>query len=149
MFSMYLYAAGSHLHILFPGLCSSLRNAINKWAGLRTSNIQHNKLLSAILHAPMVFFDRTPIGRILNRFSSDLGTLDGLLPDLIIWLVVFILDMISNVVLIGVIIPWSLIAWVILGAFLMALQVQCTFNKLLSNPCSWKCSHIIIHIYIL
>ena len=34
---------------------------------IRTSTSLHNKMLDAILRAPMSFFDSTPTGRILNR----------------------------------------------------------------------------------
>lgn len=41
-----------------------------------TSVLFHHHLLNRVLHAPLAFFDVTPLGRILNRFSSDLLTLD-------------------------------------------------------------------------
>eukprot|EP01040_Poterioochromonas_malhamensis_P014174 gene14174-15673_t len=43
---------------------------------LGTSKILHDGLLTATLRAPVAFFDTTPIGRIINRFSSDLMTID-------------------------------------------------------------------------
>ncbi|KER18383.1 hypothetical protein T265_16095, partial [Opisthorchis viverrini] len=41
----------------------------------------HQKLLSHVLRAPMSFFDRNPMGRILNRFSNDMDQLDHKIPD--------------------------------------------------------------------
>ncbi|CAH8552629.1 unnamed protein product [Schistosoma turkestanicum] len=37
----------------------------------------HSRLLSYILHAPATFFDLVPHGRIVNRFSQDIATLDN------------------------------------------------------------------------
>ncbi|XP_005096296.1 multidrug resistance-associated protein 1 [Aplysia californica] len=41
----------------------------------------HLALLDNILKAPMSFYDTTPIGRILNRFSRDVETIDNNLPS--------------------------------------------------------------------
>ena len=40
----------------------------------------HHRMLSSVLRAPPSFFDHNPSGRILNRFSRDLGCLDDLMP---------------------------------------------------------------------
>ncbi|TKR82120.1 hypothetical protein L596_015893 [Steinernema carpocapsae] len=40
------------------------------------SCVLHDKMFKAVVHAKMFFFDSNPIGRILNRFSKDVGTLD-------------------------------------------------------------------------
>jgi ABC-type multidrug transport system fused ATPase/permease subunit len=46
-----------------------------------TSSISlHNSMFSSILRGEMRFFDTNPSGRILNRFSKDIGTIDELLP---------------------------------------------------------------------
>lgn len=37
----------------------------------------HSKLLYNIIHAPMYFFNTTPLGRIINRFSKDIDILDN------------------------------------------------------------------------
>lgn len=36
----------------------------------------HSQLLTKVLGAPMRFFEITPIGRILNRFSKDISGVD-------------------------------------------------------------------------
>jgi ABC-type multidrug transport system fused ATPase/permease subunit len=43
---------------------------------LGTSSKLHKDLLDSTLGAPVAFFDVTPIGRILNRFSSDMVVID-------------------------------------------------------------------------
>ncbi|CAL1527543.1 unnamed protein product [Lymnaea stagnalis] len=47
---------------------------------VRAAERLHHLLLDRLLHAPMSFFDQTPIGRILNRFSKDVDTVDNTLP---------------------------------------------------------------------
>ncbi|KAF7277950.1 hypothetical protein GWI33_009066 [Rhynchophorus ferrugineus] len=48
---------------------------------LNAAKKQHFTLLNNILRAPgPLFFDVTPVGRILNRFSKDVDTLDTVLP---------------------------------------------------------------------
>lgn len=43
--------------------------------------LMHNLILSNVIRAPCTtFYDITPVGRILNRFSKDVETLDSVLP---------------------------------------------------------------------
>ena len=37
----------------------------------------HEALLDKTMHAPLSFFETTPIGRILNRFTSDIDVIDS------------------------------------------------------------------------
>ncbi|XP_057968870.1 ABC transporter C family member 13 isoform X3 [Malania oleifera] len=50
------------------------------FGGLRAAVQVHNTLLHKLNNAPVHFFDQTPAGRILNRLSSDLYTIDDSLP---------------------------------------------------------------------
>nr|XP_048320178.1 ABC transporter C family member 13-like isoform X1 [Ziziphus jujuba var. spinosa] len=50
------------------------------FGGLRAAVKVHNTLLEKLVNAPVQFFDQTPGGRILNRMSSDLYTIDDSLP---------------------------------------------------------------------
>jgi len=45
-------------------------------ASLSASKVIHNQMLARVLRAPMSFFDTTPLGRILNRFSKDIDVVD-------------------------------------------------------------------------
>lgn len=40
----------------------------------------HNLMFDKIVYAPMRFFNINPPGRVLNRFSKDIGAVDELLP---------------------------------------------------------------------
>ncbi|KAG8247449.1 Canalicular multispecific organic anion transporter 1 [Homalodisca vitripennis] len=39
----------------------------------------HNTMLQRVLRAPMSYFDTTPLGRIINRFSKDIDICDTML----------------------------------------------------------------------
>ena len=43
----------------------------------------HDAMLKAILRAPILFFDSNPVGRVLNRFSKDIGFNDNQIPEVV------------------------------------------------------------------
>ncbi|CAN0486442.1 unnamed protein product [Ectocarpus sp. 8 AP-2014] len=43
----------------------------------------HDALTKNVMHAPVGWFERTPLGRILNRFSSDIQEVDKEVMDAI------------------------------------------------------------------
>ncbi|KAJ3361461.1 hypothetical protein GGF31_002240, partial [Allomyces arbusculus] len=50
-------------------------------AGLRASRTIHDQAVERIVQLPLAFFDTTPLGRIVNRFSKDQDQLDTTLVD--------------------------------------------------------------------
>jgi len=44
----------------------------------------HQRMLVNILHSPMSFFETTPQGRIMNRFSKDISGIDDVVPRTLI-----------------------------------------------------------------
>ncbi|CAL8404057.1 unnamed protein product [Boreogadus saida] len=47
---------------------------------LRASSVFHMRMLEKVIASPMSFFDTTPIGRMLNRFSKDMDEVDFWIP---------------------------------------------------------------------
>ncbi|NXA46167.1 MRP4 protein, partial [Nothocercus julius] len=76
---------------------------------VNSSQTLHNKMFQSILKAPVLFFDRNPIGKILNRFSKDIGHLDDLLPLTFLDFVQTVLQIFGVVAVAVAVIPWILI----------------------------------------
>lgn len=66
--------------VLISFIFAAIRAVILLWASIRCSKRLHDKMVEAILRAPVVFFDSNPVGRVLNRFSKDIACVDELLP---------------------------------------------------------------------
>ncbi|XP_065088176.1 multidrug resistance-associated protein 1-like [Ochlerotatus camptorhynchus] len=72
---------------------------------LKAANTMHNNLLESTMRMPMFFFDTTPQGRIMNRFSKDVDVADNTLPQSIrMWLLMFF-NVIGVFVVIGISTP--------------------------------------------
>lgn len=77
-------------HIMVIGVYSSLslvsaffvflRSLFAALLGLKASKVFFSGFTNSIFNAPMLFFDSTPVGRILTRASSDLSVLDYDIP---------------------------------------------------------------------
>ncbi|XP_074550610.1 ATP-binding cassette sub-family C member 4-like [Halichoeres trimaculatus] len=87
----------------------------------------HNSMFNAILRTPVRFFDVNPIGRILNRFSKDIGYLDSLLPWTFVDFIQVFLQVIGVIAVAAVIIPWILLPVAPLLA--VFLYLRCYFLR--------------------
>lgn len=57
---------------------------------LQAAKLMHCNMLQGVLRAPQAFFESTPTGRLLNRFSKDVDAIDSHIPDNIdIWMRTF------------------------------------------------------------
>lgn len=80
----FLIGFASALFQVFGSLAFSTVGAV------RASRLLHERMLKAVLRAPMSFFESTPLGRLTARFSQDFETVD--------WSLNFILTQLSSAV---------------------------------------------------
>lgn len=78
---------------------------------LKASHRLHDKMVKAILRAKIYFFDTNPTGRILNRFSADVGIIDDLLPYTLYDTLVHLFLVIGSILIASVVLPIILLAF--------------------------------------
>uniref|UniRef100_A0A8C2TDX9 ATP binding cassette subfamily C member 8 n=1 Tax=Coturnix japonica TaxID=93934 RepID=A0A8C2TDX9_COTJA len=91
-----------------------------EWTGLKVTKKLHASLLNKIILAPMRFFETTPLGSILNRFSADCNTIDQHIPATLECLSRSTLLCVSALAVISYVTPMFLIA-------LVPLAIMCYF----------------------
>lgn len=64
----------------FTALSSLLADVVPKIGFCLSVIILHKDLLTNLMRLPSSFFDQTPVGRILARFSKDIEVIDMSLP---------------------------------------------------------------------
>ncbi|CAG8497498.1 9417_t:CDS:10 [Paraglomus brasilianum] len=97
------------------------RFAVLYYGSLKTSRLLYKKLLKRIMRAPLRFFDTTPVGRILNRFSKDFETIDGNIIGDLAWFMNNTLMMVTTAMVITAITKEFIIAAVIFGIIFMVV----------------------------
>lgn len=77
---IYIYTAIVVVSIIL----TTLRSILFLRIAMRSAENLHNSMFKSLIRAPMRFFDTHPSGRILNRFSRDMGAVDDLLPRIML-----------------------------------------------------------------
>ena len=101
--SIYGYLVGAAFLLLI------IRSATVMNALITSSMNLHNLMLSAVVKAPVLFFDTNPVGRVLNRFSRDINIMEELLPEAFMMALQEVLYCLGAVILQSVLIPWIIL----------------------------------------
>ncbi|XP_022904684.2 ATP-binding cassette sub-family C member 4-like isoform X1 [Onthophagus taurus] len=83
----------------------------------------HDNMFMSVIYTSMRFFDLNPSGRILNRFSKDIGSVDELLPKVILDAAQIILLMFGSLVLVAIVNYMFLIPVAVIAVVFMFLRV--------------------------
>jgi len=82
---------------------------------MRASRRLHDAMYSGITNATMLFFNLNPSGRILNRFSKDMGQIDEILPMTVVDVLQIFLSLAGIIVVVAVVNVYTLIPTVVIA----------------------------------
>jgi ABC-type multidrug transport system fused ATPase/permease subunit len=80
-FYLGIYAAWSSSEVLFD-ILAELAYENGGWYAARTL---HRSVMEAVLSVPLSWYKKTPVGRVVNRFSQDIGSIDTRLASMVRW----------------------------------------------------------------
>ncbi|KAJ2650486.1 hypothetical protein IWW40_002449 [Coemansia sp. RSA 1250] len=128
--STFYYLAIYGLLGVLGSATSAVRNLL-LWArcSIESATTIHQNMLSGVMRSPMAYFDVTPVGRILNRFSSDLAHCDIALPYNVIQMVMTVVGISSAVFVISLSAPLVIVFLLLLSVFYLDLQHRYMFTS--------------------
>ncbi|XP_063348284.1 ATP-binding cassette sub-family C member 2-like [Pelmatolapia mariae] len=91
-------------------------------ASVDASRILHSQLLNNILRVPMVFFDTTPTGRVINRFAKDIFTIDEAIPVSLRTCLLYLLGVLGTIFVICLATPFFAIVIIPLALIYFFVQ---------------------------
>ncbi|WVQ95135.1 hypothetical protein IAU59_002229 [Kwoniella sp. CBS 9459] len=94
--------------MFFQGFSNAL---INYFASVKI----HRNAITRVMFAPQSFFDTTPLGRIMNRFSKDTDTIDNTLSDAMRMAIGTLSNIVGAVILLAIVEPYFLIAMAVVS----------------------------------
>lgn len=108
------------------------------YGSLRASRDLYEQLLVSIVRAPIRFFDTTPVGRIINRFSKDFEVIDTQMMSKMVSLATDALGIVTIILVVTFVTP----------TFLIAAALISTYFVLLFSVCLLKCRHAVLVHFI-
>ncbi|XP_067014552.2 probable multidrug resistance-associated protein lethal(2)03659 isoform X2 [Anabrus simplex] len=116
---IYIYSA----FVLGTVIVTMARSLLFFSACMRASIRLHDCMFNSITRATMTFFNTNPSGRILNRFSKDMGNIDEVLPITMIECFQIILILLTIAVMVSVLNYWLLIPTAVVAVVFSLLRL--------------------------
>uniref|UniRef100_A0A1Q3F1A4 Putative abc transporter c family member 3 n=2 Tax=Culex tarsalis TaxID=7177 RepID=A0A1Q3F1A4_CULTA len=82
---------------------------------MKASRRLHDAMFNGVTRATMYFFNTNPSGRILNRFSKDMGQIDEYLPSVAVDVFQIFLSLLGIVIVVAIVNPYNLIPTFVIG----------------------------------
>ncbi|CAF4718803.1 unnamed protein product [Rotaria sp. Silwood1] len=101
-----------------------LRTIVCQLICLNAGRVLHNKMFKRVIRCPISFFDTNPVGRILNRFTSDVAAMDDSLPMTVLDFLVCLSQVLGTIILVVLINPWSFIPAIIATSGMFFLRYR-------------------------
>ncbi|XP_055617495.1 ATP-binding cassette sub-family C member 4-like isoform X2 [Toxorhynchites rutilus septentrionalis] len=115
-----------HILVYLGLVVSTLLLSVNSFAFfemcLRASLHLHSSLYKGVTRTAMYFFNVNSSGRVMNRFSKDIGLIDSSLPVVLIDSLHFFLELAGIVVIISLANYWLLIPTAVVGVVFYILR---------------------------
>lgn len=115
---IYIYT----IFIVLTILLTTFRSIFFFKVCMNASKNLHNSMFSNVIQATMRFFDTNASGRILNRFSKDIGAVDELLPSSMLDALQIFMLMLGILCMVFIVTPWMVGPAVILSALYILIR---------------------------
>ncbi|XP_051004550.1 ATP-binding cassette sub-family C member 6 [Acomys russatus] len=115
--------------------------------GSRASGLLFRSLLWDVARSPIGFFERTPVGRLLNRFSKETDTVDVDIPDKLRSLLTYVFGLLEVGLAVTMATPLAIVAilplmFLYAGFQSLYVATSCQLRRLESASYSSVCSHM-------
>lgn len=107
--------------------------------GIIASRHLHLDLLNNVLHSHMSFFESTPSGNLLNRFSKEIDAIDCMIPDGLKMMLGYVFKLLEVCIIVLMATPFA--AVIILPLTLLYAFIQVCYYRSLSRQEYYNKNH--------
>lgn len=123
-----------------PGLIVLISSFTLAMGGIKAARTLHAALLENKFHTPQSFYDTTPTGRIINRFSKDIYVIDEVIPPTILMFLGTFFTSLSTMIIIVASTPLFTVVIVPLAVLYFFVQVT---GKNYDDYCNYSTSFLL------